>query len=100
MISLLSENFFFFYVFPEDLFGLSPERDIEFTIDLVPGTGLISIVPYKMFPTELVEFKKQIEDLLTKQFVRPSVSPWGAPVLLVKKKDGTMRIVCGLSSFE
>jgi hypothetical protein len=65
----------FFYVFPEDLFGLSPERDIEFTIDLVPGTGLISIVPYRMFPTELVEFKKQIEDLLTKQFVRPSVSP-------------------------
>jgi Reverse transcriptase (RNA-dependent DNA polymerase) len=79
-------------VFPEDLFGLPPEREIEFTIDLVPGTGPISIAPYRMSPTELVELKKQVEDLLTKQFVRPSVSPWGAPVLLVKKKDGTMRL--------
>jgi len=79
-------------VFPEDLCGLPPEREIEFSIDLIPGVGPISIAPYRMSSVELVELKKQVEDLLAKQFVRPSVSPWGAPVLLVKKKDGTMRL--------
>ena len=73
-------------VFPEDVPGLPPVRDIEFSIDLVPGTGPISIAPYRMSPMELAELKKQLEDLLSKQFVRPSVSPWGAPVLFVKKK--------------
>ena len=79
-------------VFPEDISGLPPEREIEFSIDLVPGAGPISIAPYRMSPIELAELKKQLEELLDKQFIRPSVSPWGAPVLLVKKKDGTMRL--------
>nr|KYP63406.1 Retrotransposable element Tf2 [Cajanus cajan] len=63
-------------------------RDVEFNIDLVPGAGPVSVAPYRMALVELVELKRQIEDLLEKQMVRPSVSPWGAPVLLVKKKDG------------
>ena len=79
-------------VFPKDIFGLPPEREIEFPIDLVPSAGPISIAPYRMSLIELDELKKQLEELLEKRFVRPSVSPWGAPVLLVKKKDGTMRL--------
>jgi len=62
-------------VFPEDVPGLPPTRDIEFFIDLVPGAGPVSIAPYRMAPAELVELKKQIEELLEKQFIRPSVSP-------------------------
>nr|KYP49089.1 Transposon Ty3-I Gag-Pol polyprotein [Cajanus cajan] len=79
-------------VFPKDVSSLPPKREIEFSIDLIPGTSPISIAPYRMSPTELVELKKQIEELQEKQFIRPSVSPWGAPVLLVKKKDGSMRL--------
>nr|KYP71341.1 Transposon Ty3-G Gag-Pol polyprotein [Cajanus cajan] len=79
-------------VFSDDMSSLPPTREVEFSIDLVLGTGPISIPPYRMPPIELVETKKQIEDLLEKGFVRPSVSPWGAPVLLVKKKDGSMRL--------
>ncbi|KAK7264749.1 hypothetical protein RJT34_32359 [Clitoria ternatea] len=79
-------------VFPEDIPGLPPERDVEFSIDLVPGVGPISIAPYRMSPLELAELKKQLEEMIEKQFIRPSVSPWGAPVLLVKKKDGSMRL--------
>ena len=79
-------------VFPEDVPGLPPVRDIEFCIDLIPGTGPISIAPYRMSPSELIELKSQIDDLLSKKFIRPSVSPWGAPVLLVKKKDGRSRL--------
>jgi len=79
-------------VFPDDITELPPERDIEFAIDLVPGTSPISIAPYRMSASELGELKKQLEELLEKQFIRPSVSPWGAPVLLVKKKDGSMRL--------
>jgi len=79
-------------VFPEDVPRLPPTREIEFSIDLVSGAGLVSIAPYRMAPVELVELKKQIEELLEKQFIRPSVSPWGAPVLLVKKKDGSSRL--------
>jgi len=65
---------------------------VEFAIDLVPGTSPISIALYRMSASELGELKKQLEELLEKQFIRPSVSPWGAPVLLVKKKDGNMRL--------
>ncbi|XP_061348892.1 uncharacterized protein LOC133294257 [Gastrolobium bilobum] len=72
--------------------GLPPNREIEFSIDLIPGLWTISITPYRMSPVEPVELKKQLEELLSKQFTRPSVSPWGAPVLLVKKKDGSMRL--------
>ncbi|GKV53720.1 hypothetical protein SLEP1_g60237, partial [Rubroshorea leprosula] len=79
-------------VFPEDLPGLPSNREVEFAIDLVPGTGLISKAPYRMAPAELKELKVQLEELLEKGFIRPSVSPWGAPVLFVKKKDGSMRL--------
>jgi len=79
-------------VFPEEVPSLPPRREVEFSIDLVPGAGPVSIAPYRMAPTELVELKKQIEGLLEKQFLRPSASPWGAPVLLVKKKDGGSRL--------
>ncbi|RVW24090.1 Transposon Ty3-I Gag-Pol polyprotein [Vitis vinifera] len=70
-------------VFPEDLPGLPPEREVEFTINLVPGTGPMSKAPYKMAPVELKELKVQLQELLDKGFIRPSVSPWGAPVLFV-----------------
>nr|KYP54727.1 Transposon Ty3-G Gag-Pol polyprotein [Cajanus cajan] len=65
---------------------------MEFGIDLVPGAGPVSVAPYRMAPAKLMELKGQLEDLLAKQLVRPSVSPWGAPVLLVKKKDGGSRL--------
>ena len=79
-------------VFPEDLHGLPPDRDIEFVIDLVPGTAPISTTPYRMAPTELKELKIQLEELVDKNFIKPSVLPWGVPVLFVKKKDGTLRL--------
>ncbi|GKV24168.1 hypothetical protein SLEP1_g33813 [Rubroshorea leprosula] len=79
-------------VFPKDLPSLPPNREVEFAIDLVPGTGPVSKAPYCMAPAELKELKVQLEELLKKGFIRPSVSPWGAPVLFVKKKDGSMRL--------
>ncbi|KAJ8764497.1 hypothetical protein K2173_006237 [Erythroxylum novogranatense] len=79
-------------VFPDELPGLPPDREIEFGIDLVPGIAPISIPPYRMAPVELRELKAQLQELLDKGFVRPSVSPWGAPVLFVKKKDGMLRL--------
>ncbi|KAG8472804.1 hypothetical protein CXB51_034687 [Gossypium anomalum] len=79
-------------VFPEELSGLASNREVEFRIDLLPGTALVSITPYRMAPKELVELKAQIQELLDRGFIRPSVSPWGAPVLFVKKKDGTMQM--------
>ncbi|XP_052736620.1 uncharacterized protein LOC128197836 [Vigna angularis] len=82
----------FMDVFPEEVPGLPPPREVEFSIDLVSGAGPVSIAPYRMAPAELAELKKQIEELLEKQFIRPSASPWGAPVLLVKKKDGSSRL--------
>ena len=63
---------------------------MDFTIELVPGTAPISISPYRMVPAELRELKVQLQELLDKGFIRPSVSSWGAPVLFIKKKDGTM----------
>ena len=79
-------------VFPDELPGLPPDREIEFCIEVVPGTQPISIPPYRMALAELRELKAQLQDLLDKVFIRPSVSPWGAPVLFVKKKDGTLRL--------
>ena len=79
-------------VFPEELPGLPPDREIEFCIDVVPGTVPISLPPYRMAPAELKELKEQLPDLLDKGLVRPSTSPWGAPVLFVKKKDGSLRL--------
>ncbi|CAA0815781.1 Unknown protein, partial [Striga hermonthica] len=79
-------------VFPDQLPGGPPSRQVEFTIDLFPGAGPVSKAPYRMAPKELQELKAQIQELLGLGFIRPSVSPWGAPVLFVKKKDGTLRM--------
>nr|AAM14693.1 Putative polyprotein [Oryza sativa Japonica Group]ABB46770.2 retrotransposon protein, putative, Ty3-gypsy subclass [Oryza sativa Japonica Group] len=79
-------------VFPEDLPGMPPKRDIEFRIDLVPGTNPIHKRPYRMAANELAEVKKQVDDLLQKGYIRPSTSPWGAPVIFVEKKDHTQRM--------
>jgi len=79
-------------VFPDEVPGLPPSRDVDFTIDLVPRAGPVLMAPYRIAPTELAELKKQIEDLLEKKFIRTSASPWGAPELLVKKKDGSSKL--------
>ncbi|XP_020997319.1 uncharacterized protein LOC110280571 [Arachis duranensis] len=79
-------------VFPDDINEFSPNWEVEFTIELVPGADPISITPYRMSSLEMVELKAQLEDMLGKHFIRPSVSLWGAPVILVKKKDGSMRL--------
>ena len=79
-------------VFPDELPGLPPERQVEFRIDLVPGASPIARAPYRLAPTEMRELMSQLQELLDKGFIRPSSSPWGAPVLFVKKKDGSMRM--------
>ena len=79
-------------VFPEELPGMPPDRDIEFIIELVPGTGPIAQKPYRMNPQELDELKKQLDDMLRKGLIRPSASPWGSPVIFVDKRDGTTRL--------
>jgi len=77
-------------VFPDEIPGLPPKRDIDITIDLVPGSVPISKAPYRLNILELKELKAQLQELIDKKYIRPSVSPWGAPVLFVKKKDGTL----------
>ena len=79
-------------VFPKELTTLPPDREIDFTIELLPGTAPIAKAAYRMAPLELQELKIQLDKLLSIGFIRPSVSPWGAPVLFVKKKDGTLRL--------
>ncbi|GJW17301.1 transposon ty3-G gag-pol polyprotein [Tanacetum coccineum] len=79
-------------VFPDELPGLPPAREIEFGIELIPGAEPISKAPYRMAPVELKELKEQLQEMLENGFIRPSVPPWGAPVLFVKKKDGSMRL--------
>ena len=79
-------------VFPDDISGLTPDRSIEFVIELIPWTEPISIPPYRMAPVELKELKSQLEELLSKGFIRPSTSAWGPPVLFVKKKYGSLRL--------
>jgi hypothetical protein len=79
-------------VFPEELPGMPPDRDIEFSIELLPGTAPISKRAYRMDVKDLIELKKQIEELLEKGFIHPSSSPWGALVLFVNKKDGSRRM--------
>ena len=79
-------------VFPNELPGLPPHRDVDFVIELHPGTSPISMTPHKMAPVELQELKVQLQGLLDKGFIRPSTSPWGAPVLFSKKKDKTLRL--------
>jgi hypothetical protein len=79
-------------VFPEELPGMPPDRDIEFIIELVPGTAPIAQRPYHMNPQELEELKKQLADMLSKGLICPSASPWGSPVIFVDKRDGTIRL--------
>jgi hypothetical protein len=79
-------------VFPEELPGMPPDREVEFVIDLLPGTAPISKRPYRMSVQELKELKKQLTELQETRYIRPSSSPWGALVLFVQKKDGSQRM--------
>jgi hypothetical protein len=84
----------FIDVFPQELLGMPPDREIEFTIDLKPGTSPISQAPYKMGPKELKELKERLDELESKEFIQESISPWGSPVIFVDKRDGGRRM-CG-----
>lgn len=79
-------------VYLDEVPRLPPKREVEFSIDLIPSVGPVSVAPYRMTRAELAELKKHIEELLEKKFIKPSVSPWGALVFLVKKKDGSSRL--------
>ncbi|KAI3692396.1 hypothetical protein L6452_32211 [Arctium lappa] len=79
-------------VFPDKLSGLPPDHQVEFRIDFVSGVAPIARAPYRLAPFEMQEMMAQLQELLEKGFIRPNSSPWGAPVLFVKKKDGTMRM--------
>jgi hypothetical protein len=79
-------------VFPEELQGMPSERELEFTIDLKPGTEPIARTPYRMSTPELQELKMQLKELLDLGLIHPSVSPWGAPVIFIRKKDGSWRL--------
>ncbi|KAE8667867.1 Detected protein of unknown function [Hibiscus syriacus] len=79
-------------VFPEELPGLPPDREVGFEIETYPGSSPISMAPYRMAPKELKELKVQLQELFDRGFIRHSTSPWGAPVLFVKKKDGSLRL--------
>ena len=79
-------------VFPDKILRLPPQRDVDFIIELHLGTSPISMTLHRMVPVELQELKVQIQELLDKCFIRPSTSPWGAPVLFAKKKDKTLQL--------
>ncbi|GJT09898.1 putative reverse transcriptase domain-containing protein [Tanacetum coccineum] len=79
-------------VFPEDLPGLPPVRQVEFQIDLIPGAAPVARTPYRLAPSEMQELSNQLQELTDRGFIQPSTSPWGAPVLFVKKKDGSFRM--------
>ena len=79
-------------VFPDELPGMPPDRDIEFVIELKPGTAPIYKTPFRMITSELAELKEHIRELVEKGFIYPSSSPWGALVIFVLKKDGTQRL--------
>lgn len=87
-------------VFRADLPGFTPDRQVEFTIDLLPVVAPVSRAPYRMAPRELQELKVQLQELLDKGFIQPSVSPWGAPILFVKKKYGTLRMCIDYREFN
>ncbi|GKG17054.1 putative reverse transcriptase domain-containing protein, partial [Tanacetum coccineum] len=78
-------------VFPDDLSRLPPLREIEFLVELIPRAVSVAKSPYRLAPSELEELSRQLKELQDKGFIRPSSSPWGAPVLFVKKKDGSFR---------
>lgn len=82
----------FLDVFLDDLHGLIPNKEVEFSIDLVLRIAPISKVPYRMAPIEFKELKGQLQKPLDKGFIGPSVSPWGAPMLFVKRNNGTTRL--------
>jgi hypothetical protein len=84
-------------VFPEELLGMPPDRDVEFLIDLMPGTGPIAKRPYKM---DVDELKKQLREQLDKGFIQPSSSSWGTPVLFMEKKDTSKRLVVDYRSLN
>ncbi|GKA60041.1 hypothetical protein Tco_0759354, partial [Tanacetum coccineum] len=75
-----------------DLPGLTPTRQVEFKIDLIPGVAPVARAPYRLAPSEMKELLEQLKELSDKGFIRPSSSPWGAPVLFAKKKDGSFRM--------
>ena len=79
-------------VFPDELPGLPPQREVDFCIELHPGTSPISMTPHRMAPVEFQKLKVQMQELLDKEFIRPSTSPWGALVLFAKKKDKILRL--------
>nr|GFD13802.1 putative reverse transcriptase domain-containing protein [Tanacetum cinerariifolium] len=79
-------------VFPKDLTGLPPTRQVVFQIDLIPGAAPVARAPYQLAPPEMKELSEQLKELSDKGFIRPSSSSWGAPVLFVKKKDGSFRM--------
>lgn len=79
-------------VFPESISSLPPKRDIDFTVELITGSTPISRAPYHMRILELTELKMQLQELLDKKYIRPNVSAWGAPILFIRKKDGTLRL--------
>ncbi|GJT82268.1 putative reverse transcriptase domain-containing protein [Tanacetum coccineum] len=82
----------FLEVFPKELLGLPSPRKVEFRIDLVPRAAPVARAPYRLAPSKMREFSVQLQELLEKGFIHPSSSPWGAPVLFVKKKDGSFRM--------
>jgi hypothetical protein len=82
-------------VFPKELPGMPPDRDIEFVIELMSGTTPIYKSPYRMATPELAELKEHIKELLEKGFIHPISSPWGAPIIFVSEKDGTQKVVHG-----
>nr|GFC35284.1 hypothetical protein [Tanacetum cinerariifolium] len=81
-----------FHVFPEDLPGLPTTRRVVFQIDLIPGVAPVTRAPYRLAPPEMKELSEQLKELSDKGFITPSSSPWGAPILFVKKKDGSFRM--------
>jgi hypothetical protein len=87
-------------VFPEELPGMPPNRDVEFIIDLLPGTGPLANRPYKMDIEELKELKQQLKEQLDKGFIQQSSSSWGAPILFVEKKDSSKRLVVDYRSLN
>ena len=82
-------------VFPDELPGLPPHRDVDFGIELHPGTTTISMTPHRMAPVELQELRVQLQGLLDKGFIRPSTSPWGTSILVAKKRIKTLRLCIG-----
>ncbi|GKG30538.1 hypothetical protein Tco_0423026, partial [Tanacetum coccineum] len=79
-------------VFPDELLGLSPPRQVKLCIDLIPGVAPMARAPYRLAPSEMKELSKQVQELSEKGFIRLSSSPWGALIFFVKKKDGLFRM--------